>query len=838
MRLVLKASHRRTAGITLVCLLLLFSSAESYAARTITPPTFGAGATSGPAVVATNGATFLTLWTLDTHLGGKHVYGSLADAAGTPLAVHSFLTIPHTSVTQLFASGNEYLALVIDRDGAGMLRTARLASDGRFLGFIGVLPTLSPTTFSPDAHAFNGSEILTVGSVNPNTPKAQTAAQVSRPDGSSVSAVFSLGGFTRFDVAASGTEFVVATAGNDGVFLRRLARDGNELTKVRLPVDRPESVISIAVSTIGDECAVAWTEQRLPDIFVHLATFSRSGEIIGQAVLPASAYFPLRLRSNSASYVLVNGDRLLRFDRKAQLMGTPVTAPSTADVVITDSILYLVTVGSYYSPQLVTAFPMPLDRPLAADRSFVVSTTLRRQVWPTLAADGAGFLAVWSDQAADSRRLMATRLDQNGAALDGVQIDLGTANAPADDLGGYYSTSARDANVVFGDQVYLAVWQQRNDVFMRRIDRSGNLLDSEPVLLQTNAYLSDHSLIWTGTAFVVSWSEAKGVRAAVVTEDGTISNRFDLHAEAPNLLWDGRQLIVAAIRYGGVGCTCTPVPLGLSLQRISLDGTPIDKAPIFLALPNSSFRIATSGHELVIASDVASYSGSGYYSYRIEVRSVRTDGPSLQISAPATVFQWLRPTVSELAWNGREYILSWRYGLGSSQWMGLTHLSSDLTSFDSRYVETVPDIYDRPSIGTTVAGADILAFSEIPSPGSPARIHTLSETDMKPTPPPPAAPSIQSAIGTPQSAVVTWKQPGGVEASGFIVDWYSRYANYAPVPVLFLPADARSATVTVTQQGFLVTSQDYYLRVRSFNAGGLSEPSAAMHVSLPLRNRR
>jgi hypothetical protein len=93
------------------------SSATAFGVATVTPPTFGTTPYScSVPVVASNGSTFLTLWTVDTGLGGKHVYGALADAEGASIGSAPFLVMTDAAVVGLFAQGAEYLAFVSDRN--------------------------------------------------------------------------------------------------------------------------------------------------------------------------------------------------------------------------------------------------------------------------------------------------------------------------------------------------------------------------------------------------------------------------------------------------------------------------------------------------------------------------------------------------------------------------------------------------------------------------------------------------------------------------------------------------------------------------------------------------
>lgn len=265
---------------------------------------------------------------------------------------------------------------------------------------------------------------------------------------------------------------------------------------------------------------------------------------------------------------------------------------------------------------------------------------------------------------------------------------------------------------------------------------------------------------------------------------------------------------------------------------IAADGAPSDKTPLLVPLPGRS-RVATSGREFVIASDVV----RGRDQYSIEVRTVRADGPALQVSAPTTVFQWTQPTVSSIAWNGTQYALTWQYGMWTVQFVGLQHLSRDLTRTDLLYTELTPDTYDPAPLATNAAGQEILAISEIATPGSAARIRTFAPSEMKLTPAAPPTTLITSAVGTAQSAIVTWQVSPAAILSGFIIESSNPFMNSAAT-IAVLPPDVRSATLSIASRSGNVTPQFSYLRMQTFNAGGVSEPTASVHLAMPLRNHR
>jgi len=68
---------------TLCAVSFLVATSSLAAGHDLAPLAFGPTAyqVTNP-VVATNGQTFLSLWTMSTYLSGDYIYGSIADAQG------------------------------------------------------------------------------------------------------------------------------------------------------------------------------------------------------------------------------------------------------------------------------------------------------------------------------------------------------------------------------------------------------------------------------------------------------------------------------------------------------------------------------------------------------------------------------------------------------------------------------------------------------------------------------------------------------------------------------------------------------------------------------------
>lgn len=466
---------------------------------------------------------------------------------------------------------------------------------------------------------------------------------------------------------------------------------------------------------------------------------------------------------------------------------------------------------------------------LASSPRDALGQTARQQVWPQLAGDGAGFLMAFVDESTDSgdSHLTAVRLDQNGLAI-GPTIDLGPVQSP---FGAVFTFFTRAPySLAFGGRVYLVAWQRANDVVAVRIDRAGNLLDAQPIVLTTQGYLSDQAIAWNGSNFLVLWqnqSAVGGAGGAFLDEGGGMSTippiNFSGYGFSPIVQYDGTRFLVAW-SVASVVCTCVPTPSGIAVMRLASDGTAIDSNPKFFPVRATNFRLASSGQNSMIVSDMYGYVDQ---SFSVQANSVDASGTEIEMGPAVTLFRWLTPMISNITWDGMEYVATWRYGAADKQWIGRTRFTQQMTAALELSAEVGPiKVEDRPAIAAIAPRTSLVAFSEVPFAGSLARIRTQQEWETRLRPPVPPAPLITSAVGTSRATVVTW-QMAPVEVDGFVIEASYPFAGTSSI-LTAVPADARSAVVSPPSS---------YVRMRAFNAGGLSEPTASVPITAPPRNR-
>jgi hypothetical protein len=803
-------------------LAFLFLASNVAAAVEITPPTYGNTAYSvSSAVVASNGEGFLTLWTVDTNLGGRHIHGSIADASGTVLTPISFVVMPHATVDRLLPYGNQYVALVRESDGAGALRPAIIGADGHLVRLGAPVPVGTRTLYTA---AVSGDAIVYVWFTSNFFPGGTVVAQIISIDGQVVHDDIALSDSPVIAVAGDATTIVVTTWESTGMYLRRFDTTGREVTaKTRIAAASARNYGLVSAATNGTTDAVAWEEQlsntSAAAIF-HVWIVSRVDGSI-QSVDVNDTLGMVQLYWSGTAYILSTGTLLIRIAPDGKVEDSQKVPTTAATAVSRDRLFTVFTTPTRkIEREVVTTTPVMTASPLE-----VISTTLRRQLYPAVASDGVDSLVIWTDQ---SSELLAIRIGANGIPLSSTPIDLGAESRAADSTYQYYPAAH---SVAFGGSTYLVVWQRDREVLARRIDRRGDVLDREPIVLSSDGSVSHQSIAWNGSSFAVMLSEPGKLIASTIAESGTVSARpaIEIPAFRPLVAWDGSRYLLSWIEYSSCNILplCLPVSVGVGVMRLTSGFVPVDSSPAVIAWPRAyPSRIATDGDKFVMSVDRIGQGNSAGVNGILEIRSIRANTSELQIGEPMQLFTWFTPTASTIARENDRFVVAWRYGDPfGQQRVGIDYLTETLELRASTYADVPPaDVNDAPAL-LPLAGQTRFIISEISTPGSSSRIAVHSSAELHTMPAAPPAPFITSAVGSLRSAFVTW-QIAAAEVLGFVIEQTNPY--YFPAAASrwkVVDASSRSTTLPAFSMS-MPDPKDLFIRMRSFNAGGVSDPTA------------
>ena len=829
----------KLAHVTLLLLALLVPALPATAARDLTPKSFGPTAYPLylPTLLATNGGTFLTAWALND--GSRtHLYGTLADRAGTLITPTSFLIAANTYATALTGFGSNYAAIVTSVPQ----RIAEISGDGRSLRILAALPPMFA-----HALAFNGSNFLVVGdAMEPGSLSGITVLSVIAADGRVVLPPITIAGLARYSVIADGSEFLLVSAESDAIFLRRLSSDGRELLKARVGTFTDYSTTPV-VAARGDTVLIAFNNlRRIYSPLIIVVATDRNGVVRSQTDFAGRG--GVSLVSTAAAFLLLRRDNPNSFDRDAHPIGEPLVLGTEIAAAASESLAF---VAASSQTGGLTGGPIRVGADgLRAEPFNILSTTLRRQPSPRAASEATDHLVTWLDQAREFSVQAVMPVASNGTPLQMMQTDIGAAMPVLTDYWGLYPES--ESSVAFGRTVSLVVWKEGTNIVGRRFSR-GLPLELQPFLVgagsdaasgpgANNVSVSDQAIAWNGDHFLVLWYSKDGLMTSAVSEQGEVRSSgkaaFPGVGGPARIIWDGNRFLVSLTVYsyfpGPCHCYTT---IGVAFLRLAADGTPLDSwkypGPARIDGHIVSWHLASNGHDsFIVADDSPQVMYAISSTFRTLTAVIHTDGPTIRIEPPNTVFEWTASTASDVTWDGRSYLLTWRYGTDALGWrialarsfggevpVGRTAARAGLPDVNNAAYTPGPGVMSSPSITANTLGDLLIAVSEEAEVGNVARIRTYTEADMQPFPKPPATPTILSSTGTTTQSVVTWSDDSG-DADGFLIETVDPRTGFIRTAGT-ASAGQRSATVWYA----------LLVRVRAFNLGGFSEPSATLRIT-------
>lgn len=133
-----------------------------------------------------------------------------------------------------------------------------------------------------------------------------------------------------------------------------------------------------------------------------------------------------------------------------------------------------------------------------------ISTASNNQLFPSIVFGSRDFLVSWEDNRGISSDIYGARVTRDGIVLDTSGITISTASK------GQYRPA-----VGFGSNGYLAMWHDDStgsdyDVFYRRVDQNGGLVDSIDILITISGngqYLP--AVASDGSDFLVGWEDMR-----------------------------------------------------------------------------------------------------------------------------------------------------------------------------------------------------------------------------------------------------------------------------------------------------------------------------------------
>jgi hypothetical protein len=711
---------------------VLAASIAQGAGRELAPREFGP--TPYPATRATiafAGGTFLTVWNESRGLLGSHVAGALSDATGRPLGPSFTIVRQSPRWMQLVSTGD---AFVLFQDMGPALEMTEIDLSGRVTRTRRIaMPELISNV------AWNGTHFLAISQNTSITSDAQ-GILISR-DGAIVRRRIAIAGLLGWpqEILVDGGDFVVLTAGRDGLFADRITSEG-AVTRTLIEESRgfvPSYYGPVrAVGTIDDgRLLLLWVSAEGPMGYeVRTAVLHPGGQrgIVHRLATTPQGTLPIPLaamRTENGYVVAYSQPQYSEFGEQLQPM-TAVALDETGAPVSTSGPVFLgggIAVAAEGAGVIAVAYtPSPaghqgvlhrvIDAGGAIGEPHHVSIARSRQLQPIL---GAGQFAAAFTEISGTARVRTAAIDAGGEPRRNQFI--------AD------KAAVVGKDLVWNGSAYLAVMQQEQTLLAQRLTADGEPLGPPAVLAADDEYPSDirAAVVWSVDRWVVVWVARDGEEAffAAVSPAGIVADQRELTPANPEryfvdvaLAADGPRILVAWIEADVNEIYF--VNRTAFARRFRRDGREIDVAPVRVA-GDASYLSATAGDHFIVVTDTPK---------QTLMTKLDADGPALTALATRS----LPPGISDVAWDGDEYVVASRHLPDWPRHLVVSRFDGRLEpSRPARGVIVLrPDEYAQPSVAT-VAGEAVVAIQEADAEnGARAVVYRESAMSSLPWPPP------------------------------------------------------------------------------------------------------
>jgi len=263
---------------------------------------------------------------------------------------------------------------------------------------------------------------------------------------------------------------------------------------------------------------------------------------------------------------------------------------------------------------------------------------------PDAASDGTNYLVAWVDHRDPSvaGHIRASRVSPAGELLDVIGFAVSAGAVVSNPSVGFDGTN------------FLVVWGEYRggavDVVGNRVSRSGEVLDGTGFRIGDGAseYDSGPDLAFDGTNFLVVWNRASFPSAVRVSPDATVVGTAFPLSDQPGysveVSFDGTNHL--AVWNGSAGGEAAVVG-----TRVGPDGTVLDPAGIAIVRGSSAGLAFDGTNHLVISA-----TGDGYHGARVSPAGVVLDPTPIALPIPTGGVEPARPRVG---FDGTNYQVVW-----------------------------------------------------------------------------------------------------------------------------------------------------------------------------------
>jgi hypothetical protein len=426
---------------------------------------------------------------------------------------------------------------------------------------------------------------------------------------------------------------------------------------------------------------------------------------------------------------------------------------------------------------------------------------------------GDAYLAAWTELDSGGWSVRASRIDRNGNSLDGAGVFLGRP-LPLQNQYDYYGLSIDNDGAN-----WLVVWGDYARSYGARISGEGCLLDPTPIGINTGR---DVAVRWTGQSLLIAGVNDGSLYTATVSGDGVaaaarlFASRDSLFPVspgnvvhfwgAPAIAFDGRRCLLVALKHGTFATEQT------SVDEISVVGFPVDLSG---AASGDSFEIAPDawGTPPVVASDGTRFVVS--YQYVRPFAAI--------LSSPPVIVPLDEAAASGLAitsdGSGFTIALTDANGITTER-MSPAGLLSDRR----RLALDAASMPGSPSIAASASAPPMLSYLVRDAAAERrTRAAALFISELDANVPMPSAPGAPRASRIDADRIRVLWSATSTPVLGYSIEVRASDGGFRQLGVA--PGGATSAVVPLF--GVPATA----VRIRAWNTGGFSEPSAEAMIA-------
>lgn len=708
--------------------------------------------------------------------------------------------------------------------------------------------------------ASNAQSALVVGRIDNSTILTQPLDLTGQPSGPAVTMDMPTVPFVEdLTVNASGSGYAIVCTGYRDTLLRRLRSDGTPLSASPVSLEGPYA--NNTAEYHSDHCVVATdgtdtlilfpgekyqadtelktviigpdgTVKRAPHTVYTMPGMGARSLQPTTAVWTGSEYvIALAVSKDPTGNFTTVDAGLLRIDRS----GDPV-----GDVAYTTSgdrrkvpiglgwngsqllVAWYDTTNQQGYGSFCAAVPMAT---MIASAPAALGQTLNAQSGLRLAASNGQYLAAWAETGSVTT-IRASRIDAGGNFLDGEGIALGTVQTPS-------SFTIPEIAIDSDGTNWLVVWASGN-VQGRRVSRTGALLDSQSLAI---ALGTDVAVRWNGANYVVVAGN-DSLSSATVSRDGAVSLARTLASSAfeyeplgsiytayryPSLVIVRGEMLAAYVKVvnscGGVQPACGAESTILGL-RLDSSASPVNQTAFTATNVWYNPKLATDGtHSLMVWSSYDSAVGTGsIFGTFLSADATQQSGTTFRIAAKASF--------RDVAFDGSDFLVAFQ-NADSPNVVGTVRVTTAgavkdmaMLPLDDGESAANSTIATSPSMATLVGYLNLHPAYDGRSRGA-FLFSTEFTASLRAIPLPP---SVTGALRIDQNTIdVRWQPAAG--AMGTSVELQLEDGGYRTIGV----AGGGTSSARFSLAGL----QGSGVRLRAWNAAGLSEASAPIPIALP-----